>query len=78
MTTIHLDDQVAAALASQAAAQGLSLEAYLAKLARRPSGIAPYAPLSGAALEKALAEEATADVAVPGTFTRAEIYREHP
>jgi predicted RNase H-like HicB family nuclease len=46
MTTVHLDDQVAAALAVQAAEHGLSLEAYLAKLDARPPAIAPHAPLS--------------------------------
>lgn len=77
MTTVHLDDEVAAALTMQAAAHGLSLEAYLTKLTTRPPGIAPYAPLSGEDLVKALRDEATSDVVVPGTFTRADIYREH-
>lgn len=77
MTIIQLEDSVAAALASQASLYGLSLEAYLATLANRPPGIAPYAPMSGENLVKALIEEATGDVVVPGTFTRCDIYREH-
>ncbi len=77
MTIIQLEDSVAAALASQASLHGLSLEDYIKQFAAQPVPSAGAAPLSGEALEKLLGEEATADVVVPGTFTRGDIYREH-
>jgi negative regulator of replication initiation len=77
MTTIHLDDTVAAALGSQASALGLSLEDYLRRLAEFSLSQPPTKPLSGERLEQLLAEEANAGVVSPGTFTREEIYREH-
>lgn len=77
MTNIQIDDAVAAALGKQADALGVSLEDYLRQLAEHASLVAPSQPLSGEALERLISEEATGDVAIPGTFTREDIYREH-
>ncbi len=76
MTTIHLDESVAAALTAQAIAQGLSLEDFLKKL------VAPAAQRA----KRLTAEEVMArieEVAVPsqstyrGTYPREDIYLDH-
>jgi hypothetical protein len=77
MVTIHLDDSVAAALALQAQEKGLSLQEYLATLAVNPRPLSSGPQVGGGELERLLMEEATGDVVLPGTFTRAEIYGEH-
>jgi plasmid stability protein len=49
MTVIELPDQQAAALKAKAAAQGLTLEAWLKKLADEASSTAPRSPREAAA-----------------------------
>jgi hypothetical protein len=75
MTTIQLDDAVAAALAAKAAASGLSVEAFIRlSLLPEPS----QAPrMSGEELERMLTDLATAGASPKGTFPRSEIYSDH-
>ena len=76
MTNLQLSDSVAAALAAQAAAHGLTVEAYLEKtLLQRPAQSAPR--ISVEELERLLDEEASRGPSPTGTFSRAELYRDH-
>jgi hypothetical protein len=76
MVHLWLDDSVARALSAKAAAQGLSLQAYLEAIAmsdqaRRPARMSPEE------LDRFLDEEATHGPSPTGTFSRAEIYGDH-
>jgi hypothetical protein len=73
---VPLDDAVAAALTAQAAAQGISLTAYLEALLQSRSRRVGRR-LSVAELDQLLDEEATVGPSPGGTFTRVELYSDH-
>ncbi|HEV3418620.1 MAG TPA: hypothetical protein VG056_17490 [Pirellulales bacterium] len=76
MVTVQLDDSVAAALSAKAAAEGLTVQAYLQTLlltAKRP----PVPRLSLEELERLLDEEATVGPSPSGSFSRADLYTDH-
>lgn len=73
---ITLDDSVAAILQAKAAAQGMTVQAYLENLLLSAS--APQSPrLSLEELERLLDEEASTRTSPTGTFSRAELYSDH-
>ncbi|MEX2114446.1 MAG: hypothetical protein WD845_14725 [Pirellulales bacterium] len=74
MVSIQLQDSVAAALAANAQAEGLSLQAYLERLAGAPA--APVPP-SGDELERLFDEASVAGPDPSCTYTRADIYLDH-
>lgn len=76
MVTVQLDDAVAAALTAKAAAQGLTLEAYLQKMAQPPA-VRPPRRLTVEELDQLLDEEATTGFSPTGTFPRSELYSDH-
>lgn len=73
MVNLQLDDATAAALSANAAAQGLTVEAYLVKhlLSESPR---PAPRLSVEELDRVLDEEATVGPSPSGSFSRSEIY----
>jgi hypothetical protein len=76
MIRIEVSELTAAALSAQAAAKGLSIEAYLANAHLSPA--AKAAPrLSRAELDCLLDEEATSGPSVNGSFSREELYSDH-
>ena len=76
MVNIQLHESVAAALAAQAKAEGLSLEAYLEQLAT--SGAAAVPPkFTGEELVRLLDEASIAGPAAKSTYSRADIYLDH-
>jgi ribosomal protein S12 methylthiotransferase accessory factor YcaO len=77
MVNVPLNDSVAAALSAQAAARGMTLQAYLETLAMSvPVVAAPR--LTSDELDQLLDQEATATGNSPGgTFSREELYRDH-
>lgn len=80
MVTITVQDSIAAPLSAQAHSQGLSLEEYLAVLARAKTGEAAEQSLprlSNAELDRLLDAESSEGPAYPGTYSRADIYRDH-
>ena len=73
---VYLNDAVAAVLNAQAAAQGLSVQAYLERVFLST----PARPPQRLALEefdRLLDEEATLSPSPAGTFSRAELYSDH-
>lgn len=76
MVSIQLQDSVAAALAAQARAEGLSLEGYLERLAaaRVP---ATLPRLTGDELERLFDEASIAGPDPSCTYSRADIYLDH-
>ena len=76
MKNVQLRETVAAALSAQAAAQGLTLEAYLESvLLSAPSRPAPHISLDE--LDRMLDEEASDGPSPSGSFSRAELYSDH-
>jgi hypothetical protein len=76
MIRIEVSEITAAALSAQAAAQRLTVEAYLASALL--SGPATPAPrLSRAELDRLLDEEAAGGPSPSGSFCRAELYSDH-
>jgi len=76
MINVQLSETVAAALSAQAAAQGLTLEAYLENvLLSAPSRPTPR--LSPEELDRLLDEQASAGPSPSGSFSRAELYSDH-
>ena len=76
MIRIEVGETTAAALSAQAAAQGLTVEAYLASaLLSAPAKPAPR--LTRAELDRLLDEEVASGPSLPGSFTRAELYSDH-
>jgi hypothetical protein len=78
MATIQLQDSVYASLAAKAQAEGLSLEAYLEKLADTVSvknGTLPR--LTGEEFERLLDAEVSADSTYQGSYSRADLYLDH-
>ncbi len=78
MATIQVQESLLARLAAQAERQGISLEAYLEQLAGVPASANGKLPrLSGEELERLLDGEASSDSTYQGTYSRADIYRDH-
>jgi hypothetical protein len=78
MATIEVQESILARLASQAERQGISLEAYLEQLAGLQGlGNGKLPRLSGDELERLLDAEASSDSTYQGTYSRADIYRDH-
>jgi hypothetical protein len=78
MATIELQDSIFAHLLAEAERRGVSLETYLGQLAGlQASGKSNPSRLSGAELERLLDAEASSDSAYQGTYSRADIYRDH-
>lgn len=76
MVNVQLNDDAAAALSAQANAQGLTLQAYLEKLAASKA-TRKTAPLSVEELDRLLDQESTSGPSPSGTFSRADIYSDH-
>jgi len=76
MVNVPLDDGVAAALNAKAAAQGLTVQAYLEAIALSGRA-APDIRISPDDLDRILDEEATVSPSPAGSFSRAEIYSDH-
>lgn len=76
MVNLSLDDTIARALSAKAAAQGLSIQAYLEAIAA--SGQAsPVAAMSPEDFDRFLDAEATHGPSPAGSFSRAELYSDH-
>lgn len=76
MVNLSLDDSVARALSAKAAAQGLSVQAFLEAVAA--SGQVPHsAPMSPEDFDRFLDAEATHGPSPAGTFPRTELYSDH-
>lgn len=78
MVSIELQESVVARLAELAKSEGLSLAAYLAKLAEMhslDSGAMPR--LTGEELDRLLDAEASSDSTYQGSYPRADIYLDH-
>ena len=76
MINVQLDDATAAALSAKAAAQGITVQAYLENLLH--SGSPRQAPrLSLEELDRLLDEEANIGPSPFGSFSRAELYSDH-
>jgi hypothetical protein len=78
MATIELQESVYANLAAKAQAEGLSLEAFLEKLAELRSlenGKLPR--LTGEELDRLLDAETNTDSAYDGTYSRDDLYLDH-
>ncbi len=73
---IQIDEAVAAALTAQAAAQGVSLAAYLEQLAQ-PKTRPAARRLTVEEFDALLDAEATTGPSPQGTFSRAELYSDH-
>ena len=76
MVNVQLDDTVAAALSAQAAAQGLTVQAYLQTFLLSPAA-RPAPRLTVEELDRLLDEEALIGPSPSGSFSRAEIYCDH-
>jgi hypothetical protein len=78
MATIELQESLVNRLVAQARAEGLSLEAYLEKLAEARSfenGTLPRR--TEEELDRLLDAEASEDSTYQGTYSRADIYLDH-
>ena len=76
MVNLQISDTAAAVLSAQAAACGLTVEAYLETLLLgRPAG--DRHELSVAEIDRLLDEEATLGRSPSGTFSRTDIYGDH-
>ena len=76
VVNVQLNDTVAAALSAKAAAQGLSIQAYLENLLVSklpPSNVR----ISTDELDRLLDELAISGPSPQGTFSRAELYSDH-
>ena len=78
MATVELHPSVLIRLETLAHSEGVSLEVYLERLASQPSWKdAKLSPLTGEELERLLDAEAASDSNYQGTYSRADIYRDH-
>jgi hypothetical protein len=76
MVSVQLNESVAAALAAQASKHGLSLEEYLARLAKGGGDI--VAPrMSADEMARQLDELSLNVPPLPADFSRADIYLDH-
>lgn len=76
MASIELQDSTIARLAARAAREGMTLEAYLTKLAESHPPES-HQPLTGDELVQLLEAEASEESAYPGTYSRVDIYADH-
>jgi hypothetical protein len=76
MISIQLSETVVAGLSAQAAAQGMTLEAYLESLVGAVPLERPHR-LSIEEFDRLLDEEASIGPSPSGTFSRAELYADH-
>ena len=78
MASIELQPTLVNRLESLASSEGVTLEVYLERLASQRSLVnASCPPLSGEELDRLLDAEAASDSTYQGTYSRADIYREH-
>lgn len=78
MATVELQPAVLELLAKKAHLAGLSLEEYLTRLAKSQSPQdAAAGRLGGDELEELLDAEASTDSTYAGSYSRADIYRDH-
>jgi hypothetical protein len=78
MATIELQESVVSRLSALASAEGLTLEAYLAKLSESAAlGQGALPPLTVEELDRFLDEEANSNSTYQGTYSRADIYLDH-
>jgi hypothetical protein len=77
MVQIQLEDKVAAALADQARARGLSMEEYLAEVATRESAAILRRVSGDEAVELITAEAGPGNPSYKGTYSREDIYLDH-
>ena len=78
MATIDLEQTLVKRLEALAQSEGVTLEVYLERLAsRRSLENATRSPLSADELELLLDEEASSNSTYQGTYSRADIYRDH-
>lgn len=78
MRSIELQESVVTRLSAQAKSEGLSLEAYLEKLAGGRSWEEASLPrITGDELDRLLDAEASGSTAYCGTYSRADIYFDH-
>lgn len=76
MASIELRESLVARLAAQAAADGLTLEGYLERLAGGPAPC-DARRLTSEELDRLLDEEAQGESTYQGTYSRADIYLDH-
>lgn len=76
MVNLSLDDNVAAALRARAAAEGLTVEAYLAAIALADVPQVA-AEMSEEEFDRFLDDESTSGPSPAGTFSRSELYSDH-
>jgi hypothetical protein len=76
MTNVQVNDVLAAALNAKAAAQGLTVQAYLETVLFSSLPV-PAPRLSVDELEHLLDEEATVGPSPSGGFSRGDLYRDH-
>ena len=76
MANVQLDDAVAAAISAQAAALGLTVQAYLQTFLMSPRA-RPAPRLTVDELDRLLDEEALIGPSPSGSFSRAELYCDH-
>jgi hypothetical protein len=76
MIQIQVDDHVADALAKQAKSRGLSLSDYPGLVAASQPQV-PAPEISADELDRLIEDEASDDVTLGGTLSRAEIYNGH-
>jgi hypothetical protein len=76
MATIELTQALVERLEALARAEGVTLEVYLERLAQL-RGLATRSKLSAEEFDKLLDAEASTGTTYQGTYSRAEIYREH-
>jgi hypothetical protein len=76
VVNLSLDDDIAAALRAKAAAEGLTVKAYLAAIVLSD---APHSPaeMSEEEFDRFLDGEATSGPSPAGTFSRTELYGDH-
>lgn len=78
MASIQVQESVLAQLAAQAKRHGVSLDIYLERLAGlQMPGNGKLPRLSGDELEKLLDAESSSSSTYTGSYSRADIYRDH-
>ena len=78
MASIHVQESILAQLAAQAERLGVSLDVYLERLAGLQTPTNARLPrLSGEELESLFDAESSSDSTYEGTYSRADIYRDH-
>lgn len=76
MVNVQLNDTVAAALSAKAAAQGLTLQAYLESLLQAKTR-RTASRLTLDEFDRLFDDEATSGPSPTGTFSRADLYSDH-